>query len=116
MKITRKKKTKTVQGEAANGDGPVDAAYNTIDKLLIREKILMKRPKLVDYKIRSITVGKDAQGEVMTKVSYRGMTFTGRGTSTDIIEASIRSYLNAVNRIVTTSVKGGRRSSKIEQM
>ncbi|OIO76542.1 MAG: 2-isopropylmalate synthase [Elusimicrobia bacterium CG1_02_37_114] len=108
LRLSKDKKIKVAQ-EAANGDGPVDAAYNAIDSLLIKEKVITSRPKLVDYKLHSISVGRDAQGEVITKVDYEGMSFTGRGTSTDIIEASIKSYLNAINRIVYNKNRGRQR-------
>jgi 2-isopropylmalate synthase len=76
------------------GDGPVDAAYRVLDKLL-RMKL-----KLLDYSIKSITVGKDAQGEVTVLVkSPQGLESRGRGTSTDVIEASVKAYLDAVNKI-----------------
>jgi len=57
--------------------------------------------ELVDYSIKSVTRGKDALGEVFLKVrSQKGSIFTGRGTSTDIIEASAQAFINALNKIV----------------
>jgi len=91
-------KEKTVQ-EAACGDGPVDAAFKAIDR------ITGIRCKLVDYNLRAVSVGKDAMGEVTLKVVPLGRAkgeepvTTGRGTSTDIIEASARAYVNAMNRL-----------------
>lgn len=82
--------------EAACGDGPVDATYKAIDK------ITSVKPRLADYSLRAISGGKDAQGEVSVKVEYKGVTYTGRGTSTDIIEASAKSYLQAINKIEAT--------------
>ena len=84
---------KTIIQEAACGDGPVDAAYKAIDK------ITGVKVKLVDYSLRAISGGKDAQGEVSVKVEYKGASFSGRGTSTDIIEASAKAYLQAINKI-----------------
>ena len=82
-----------IMQEAACGDGPVDAAYKAIDK------IVAVSCKLSDYSLRAISSGKDAQGEVTVKVVYKNVTFTGRGTSTDIIEASAKAYLQAINKI-----------------
>jgi 2-isopropylmalate synthase len=81
-------------GEATStGDGPVDACYKAIDK------ITGSSGKLLDYQIRSVTGGKDALGEVSVKISFKGRVVSGRGASTDIIEASIKAYINAVNKI-----------------
>ena len=77
----------------AAGDGPVDACYKAIDK------ITGISGKLFDYSIRSITSGKDALGEASIKIEVKNRMATGRGTSTDIIEASVKAYLNAMNKI-----------------
>jgi 2-isopropylmalate synthase len=90
---TIKKPQKTIIQEASCGDGPVDAAYKAIDK------ITGLKLKLVDYALRAVSSGKDAQGEVTVRVLHGGVTYTGRGTSTDIIEASAKGYLQAVNKI-----------------
>ncbi|MGA2091626.1 MAG: alpha-isopropylmalate synthase regulatory domain-containing protein, partial [Endomicrobiales bacterium] len=84
---------KDIMQEAACGDGPVDAAYKAIDK------ITGIKVKLADYNLRAISGGKDAQGEVNVRVEYNGMTFTGRATSTDIIDASAKAYVQALNKI-----------------
>jgi 2-isopropylmalate synthase len=91
--IRVKKKGEMFQ-EAACGDGPVDAAYKAIDR------ITGIRLALVDYSIHSVTGGKDALGEVMIKVKGEGNLITGKGASTDIIEASAKAYINAINRLV----------------
>lgn len=91
--VKLKDKTK-VQAASASGDGPVDACYNAIDKIA---KI---KGKLLDYSIRSVTSGKDALGEVSVKVAFKDRVISGRGTDTDIIQASVKAYLNAVNKIV----------------
>jgi 2-isopropylmalate synthase len=88
-----KKKDKVFQ-EAACGDGPIDAAYRAIDRVT-RMKL-----NLLDYSLHSVTGGKDALGEVMVKVEAKGRMVTGRGVSTDIIEASAKAYLNAINRSI----------------
>jgi 2-isopropylmalate synthase len=78
---------------SGTGSGPVDAAYRIVDKLI------KHKTKLLDYQIRSVTVGKDAQGEVTVKIQGEGdQTLVGRGLSTDVIEASIHAYLDAINR------------------
>ncbi len=79
--------------DAGTGDGPVDAALKAIDRLTKR------RGQLMDYSIRAVSQGKDALGEVTLKADFGdGKLVTGKGASTDIIEASARAYLNAVNR------------------
>jgi len=80
--------------DAACGDGPVDACFKVIDR------ITKFKVKLVDYNVRALTRGKDAQGESTVKIrNNEGNIFTGRSISTDTLEASIRAYLKAVNRI-----------------
>jgi 2-isopropylmalate synthase len=85
--------SKVIQ-DAASGDGPVDACYKTIDR------ITGLSPELVDYGLRSVTSGKDALGEVTVKLRYKDANVVGRGASTDIIEASAKAYVNAINRII----------------
>jgi len=76
------------------GDGPVDASFKAIDQIT---KI---SAKLIDYNIEAVSEGKDAIGAVKIVVSNNGMEVLGRGISTDIIEASIKAYIDAMNRIV----------------
>ena len=83
--------------EAASGDGPIDAVFNAI------ERITGTQVRLRDYKIRSVTVGKDSQGEATVEVEYNGRPYHGRASSTDIIEASACAFINAVNRIAVES-------------
>lgn len=80
--------------DAACGDGPVDAALQTI------RRITGIDARLVDYSLRAVTGGTDALGEVTVKVTSGPFAETGRGTSTDVIEASAKAYLNALNRLV----------------
>jgi 2-isopropylmalate synthase len=77
----------------STGDGPVDACFKAIDK------ITGIKGELQDYHIEAVTKGKDALGEVGLKLKAKGKVVTARGSSTDIIEASIRAYLNALNKI-----------------
>ncbi len=80
--------------DAACGDGPVDAALKTI------RRITGIDGRLADYSLRAVTGGTDALGEVTVKVTRGRLTEVGRGTSTDVIEASAKAYLNAMNRII----------------
>jgi 2-isopropylmalate synthase len=75
------------------GDGPVDATLKAIKKLT------KNKAKLQQYNVGSITGGTDAQGEVTVRVSEGERTVVGRGSSTDIIEASAKAYINALNRL-----------------
>ena len=76
------------------GDGPIDACYKAIDKVI---KI---GGKLLDYQVKSVTSGKDALGEVSVKIGFKNGVVSGRGASTDIIEASVKAYVNAVNKLI----------------
>ena len=89
--IKLQRQDETVE-EASTGDGPVDAAFNAI------ERCVGENFKLEDYIVRSVTGGKDAQGEVVVKLRSNGKSVRGRGLSTDIVEASIRAYIDAINR------------------
>ncbi len=84
---------------AACGDGPVDAAYEAI------RAVTGLSPKLEHYSIRAVTSGKEALGEATVKITDDGNTFIGRGVSTDIIEASAKAYVDAINRMVAAKEK-----------
>jgi len=90
----RLKKDDQVVEEAACGDGPVDATFKAIDRATGMEI------NLKEYYIRAVTSGKDALGEATVKVSKNGDIFTGRGISTDIVEASAKAYVNAINKML----------------
>jgi 2-isopropylmalate synthase len=90
----RLKKDGEVFQDSGVGDGPVDAALNAIDA------ITGFKGRLEDYQLRAVTSGKDALGEVSVKVDFDGTVVSGKGSSTDVVEASARAYLNAVNRLV----------------
>ncbi len=81
---------------AASGDGPVDSIYNAIDRLV------GFKGKLKDYSIQSVTSGKDALGEVTVKLGTLKRVEHGRAASTDILEASAKAYLSAINRLLHT--------------
>ena len=76
------------------GDGPIDAAFKTIDS------IIGHHYELDDFQIQSVTEGKEAMGSALVKLRSGGKLYSGNGISTDIIGASIRAYLSAVNKIV----------------
>ena len=78
--------------ESAYGDGPVDACYKAIDR------ITNIPGRLLEYNVTSVTRGKDALGEVFVHVEFNGKTYTGKAASVDIIDASARAYVNAVNK------------------
>jgi 2-isopropylmalate synthase len=84
----------TIICESALGDGPVDATYKAIDKAVGLQ------PKLEEYSIRSVTSGGSALGEVMVSLSKDGQKVFGHGSSTDVVEASARAYLNGFNKLV----------------
>ncbi|MDP2921743.1 MAG: 2-isopropylmalate synthase [Candidatus Omnitrophota bacterium] len=91
--IGLKKGARILKG-ASSGDGPVDACYKAIDS------ITGLKSKLLDYSLKSITSGKDALGEVTVRIRSNKDEVSGRGTSTDIIEASAKAYVNAVNKLI----------------
>ncbi len=80
--------------EAACGEGPVDAAFKAIDK------VTNIKVSLMYYNLSAVTGGKDAIGEVTAKIKCGDRVYIGRGISTDIIEASAKAYINALNKLV----------------
>lgn len=90
----RVKSGDSVVEEAACGDGPVDAVYKAIDGAT------RIRTQLVSYSLHAVTGGKDALGEATVRVKDNGNMYVGRGTSTDVIEASAKAYLQAINKLV----------------
>jgi len=86
---------------AAAGDGPVDAVFKAI------EQVTGIAGELRDYQIQSVTVGEDAQGEVVLEVEHATGVYRGRAVSTDIIEGSAQAYLDVVNRIALKQSGGG---------
>ena len=85
----------TIVTEAAPGEGPVDAAFNAINRISGAEGADIE---LVSYGITAVTEGTDALGEAKVKIKAGDATYTGRGVSTDIIKASIKAYLGAINK------------------
>ena len=90
----RLKKEGKIYQEAACGDGPVDASCKAVDRIT---KLF---PKLIKYELRAVTGGKEALGEVTVQIELKKRQVVGRGVSTDVIEASAKAYVNAINRAV----------------
>lgn len=91
--IALNREGRTVQGIAI-GDGPIDAAFHAI------EQIIGRRFELDDFSIQTVTQEKEAMGNALVRLRVAGRIYSGTGLSTDIIGASIRAYINAVNKIV----------------
>ena len=91
--ITVKKNGEVIRG-LCGGDGPIDAAFHAI------EQIIGHHYELDDFQIQSVTEGQEAVGSAVVKLRSNGKLYSGKGLSTDIIGASIRAYLNALNKIV----------------
>ncbi len=75
------------------GDGPVDAAFQAVDKVVGRQY------ELDDFQIRSVAEGREAMGEAVVRLRYGGKVYSGRGVSRDIVGSSLMAYLNAVNKM-----------------
>jgi 2-isopropylmalate synthase len=82
--------------DAALGTGPVDAVYKAINRIVGIPN------RLTEFTVKSVTEGIDAIGEVLIRIESEGVTYTGRGASTDIIVASAKAYMNALNRLLST--------------
>ncbi|MBP3038262.1 2-isopropylmalate synthase [Bacillaceae bacterium Marseille-Q3522] len=83
----------TIQ-EAATGSGSIEALYNTL------EKCVKGSIHLLDYRIQSVGAGRDALAQVYVKMNYNGIETSGRGLAQDVLEASAKAYINAVNRVI----------------
>jgi 2-isopropylmalate synthase len=84
-----------IVADAALGTGPIDAVYKAINRLVGVSN------KLIEFSVNSVTEGIDAMGEVTIRIESDGMVYTGRGADTDIIVASAKAYINALNRLIT---------------
>ncbi|MBI2849662.1 MAG: 2-isopropylmalate synthase [Chloroflexi bacterium] len=89
-----------VLADAALGAGPVDAVYQAINRLVGVPN------ELTEFSVKSVTEGIDAIGEVLIRIASDGTTYTGRGSDTDIIVASAKAYLNALNRLLAAKRTG----------
>jgi len=86
------KSGKNIAG-VSSGDGPVDACFKAIDK------ITGYKAKLEDFRLEAVTSGKDALGQVSLKLKIKDSIISGRGSSTDIIEAAVKAYIDAANKL-----------------
>ncbi len=93
--------------QTGTGDGPVDAVYRTIATMT------QTKSKLLMYVVKAITGGTDAQGEVSVRVQEDGRTVTGHGADTDIITASARAYLSALNKLAYLATKQAQGEQKV---
>ncbi|MFN9437532.1 MAG: alpha-isopropylmalate synthase regulatory domain-containing protein, partial [Planctomycetota bacterium] len=95
VELTLRHGDKTYTERVQQGDGPIDAAFWAVEKI-IGIKTVCK-----EFRVRSATIGRDAMGEVNVEVEHEGQTYRGNGASTDSVEATISAMLNAINRILT---------------
>jgi 2-isopropylmalate synthase len=91
VKLVHNGKEEEAEGK---GDGPVDAAFNAVDK------IVKVKNKLLTFFISAVTGEKEALGEANLQLEVEDKVVSGRGVSTDIVEASVLAYLNALNKVV----------------
>ena len=93
--FVRLKRDDQVMEEVAIGSGPLDAAFKAINRMLDMDV------RLESFSLNAVTDGEDAIGEAVVKVSAGGgESYTGTGLSTDILESSIRAYVNGINKII----------------
>ena len=78
----------------SSGEGPIDSAFRAI------EQCIGHHYELDDFQVQSVTEGKEALGSALVRLRNNGKLYSGNGTSTDIVAASIRAYINALNKIV----------------
>jgi len=88
-----------VRTDAATGTGPVDAVYRAMNR------ITGLAPSLTEFDVKSVTEGIDAQGDVTIRIEQDGRSYTGRAADTDIIVASARAYLSALNRMLVVTAR-----------
>jgi 2-isopropylmalate synthase len=89
--------TGTERVDAAVGTGPVDAIYKCMNR------ITGLAPDLTEFSVKSVTEGIDAQGEVTIRIEQEGRTFSGKSSDTDILVASARAYIDALNRMLVSN-------------
>jgi 2-isopropylmalate synthase len=86
--------------DAALGTGPVDATYKAINRIVKVPNIL------TEFTVNSVTGGIDAIGEVLIRIESDGVSYTGRGADPDIVVASAKAYMNALNRLLSSRKAG----------
>lgn len=91
--VTLKRNGEIISGVSA-GDGPIDSVFRAI------EQCIGHHYELDDFQVQSVTEGKEALGSALVRLRNNGKLYSGNGTSTDIVGASIRAYINALNKIV----------------
>lgn len=89
-----------VMEDAALGTGPIDAVYKAINRLVGVPN------RLTEFSVTSITAGIDAIGEVFIRIESEGVSYSGRGSDTDIIVSSAKAYMNALNRLLAVRLNG----------
>ena len=87
--------------DAATGTGPVDAVYKAINR------VIQVPNELIEYRVDAVTEGIDALGDVTIRIRKDGQVYVGRGSDTDILVASARAYMNALNRLLAIEQAGG---------
>src|SRR5688572_22013470 len=93
VSVTLRRGENELSKSTTGGDGPLDALFRTIEE--ITGTVVVVR----DFRVHSVTRGKDAQGESTIEVEREGRVYRGRGVSTDTVEAATLAFLNAVNRV-----------------
>ncbi len=93
----------------STGDGPVDATFNAI------KEIMKLKARLKLYQINAITAGTDAQGEVTIRLEEEDITVQAKGSDTDIVVASAKAYINALNKLILKRVKSKTKPGKFSQ-
>jgi 2-isopropylmalate synthase len=95
VSVTLSRSGEKVSKSSSGGDGPLDALFRTIEEITGTSVVVR------DFRVHSVTRGKDAQGESTIEVERDGRVYRGRGVSTDTVEAATLAFLNAVNRATT---------------
>jgi 2-isopropylmalate synthase len=89
----------TIKSCKASGDGPVDAAFKAIRELFPHDA------RLLLYQVHAVTAGTDAQAEVTVRLEENGRSVNGQGADTDTMVASVKAYLNALNKLLVKREK-----------
>jgi len=92
--------------DAAIGDGPIDAICKAINRIVKTDN------KLTEYRVKSVTEGIDAQGEVAVSINYQGQSFAGNAAHTDILVASAKAYMNALNKQIIYNKRREKKGEK----
>ncbi len=92
--VVRLRKGEEILEKVSTGAGPIDAAYNSVDSITGIDL------SLESYNLRAVTHGRDALGEVSVKLTHGDKNIIGRGMSTDIVEASVKAYIDGINKLI----------------